>query len=152
MNKRQVLSKIGLFTQISITPDRVDLMFTETDYQKYYLNVAEYIQDMLELVDNYCEENKVIGKIVGVKIGVIRNELLFKYMVNNKAIGKFCIPLKLITKEEYILDSKNSQKFIYIDEENSKHECYPSDHALKQFSKRYCFIHDINFSTDPSSL
>lgn len=138
---RQVLSKISELTQINITDKYIFLNLTEKDYRKFYLIYLENVKKIETIVDEYFL-GKVFENVSAVKTSSDLYKVNFKLMCSGKMISEYVIKLKdqetISVKINNVLNTE-TRNFIFH-RDGKKFKCFPSNHSINQFKKRFEYI------------
>lgn len=144
---RQILSKISEMTQIKITDKYIFLNLTENDYRKFYLTYLENIKNVENIVDDHFV-GKDFETVYVVKTSSDTYKLKFKIMSSGKMISEYIIKLKeqetISTKVNSFLNME-TREFVFR-KDSKVNYCYPSEHCIKQFKKRFEYLNDCQLN------
>jgi len=144
---RQTISKISEMTQIKITDKYIFLNLTENDYRKFYLKYLENVKHIENIVNNHFQD-KSFDTIYVVKTSQDSYNIKFKIMYSGKMISEYVIKLREQEKVSTKINSfqnKETRDFVFR-KDNKEIFCYPSEHSIKQFKKRYEFLNDCELN------
>lgn len=144
---RQTISKISEMTQIKITDKYIFLNLTENDYRKFYLKYLENVKGIENIVNEYFLD-KPFETVYVTKTSSDSYNIKFKITHSGKMISEYVIKLKEQEKVSTKINSfqnKETRDFIFR-KDNKENYCYPSEHSIKQFKKRYEFLHDCELN------
>lgn len=137
--------KIGIFSQIVITPTRISIILSDDDYRNYYEDIYEYVH----ILKNYFEDAYQLSgdyRLVGSKIATNEFNLVYKFINQGKLLDTVNVPLDMgygaVSSANKNI-SLNRSEFIITLENGKTHICYPTQHAINQFILRYCYVAEI---------
>lgn len=140
---RQILSKISEMTQIKVTDKYIFLNLTENDYRKYYLIYLENVKHIENIINNHFQDNS-FDIIYVVKTSQDSYNIKMKIMHSGKMISEYVIKLKeqkKISENVNAVLNKETRNFVFR-KDNTEIHCYPTEHCIKQFKKRYELLTD----------
>lgn len=116
---------------------------TEKDYRSFYLIFLENVKNIVSIVDEYFKD-KSFETVNVIKTSSNSYKINFKLICSGKFISEYVLKLKeqetISIKVNNVLNI-DTRNFIFC-RDGKKIKCYPTKHCIKQFKKRFEFLHD----------